>query len=310
MSAISGIRYRYILPLAIALAGVVIVPRANAGEYTKSYSLAGRANVRISTDDGTVRIITTDAKQVDFRVKYNASPWRLGFGSDPHVDSDQKGDVVELNARAGWHVGVGIGAEQMTIEVHMPKDGDLQLETVDGRVEIASLNGRVVAHSVDGGIQISHVTGTVDIHSTDGAINATALKGDLKLETSDGSITASDLDGRCTAHTSDGALHIAGRFDSLDLRSEDGVVTARVESGSAISSTWRIRSADGAVRLALPGDFKANLDATTNNGRITVNLPAAANGNASKSEFHGTLNGGGPVVLVHTGNGAIDLSRL
>jgi hypothetical protein len=310
MRAASGIGLRYILPLSIALAGVATVSRANAGEYNRSYPVAGRANVRISTDDGSVRVVTSDARQVEFRVKYGQSPWRLGFGSDPHVDSDQKGDVVELNAHAGWQVGVGIGGEQMTIEVHMPKDGDVQLESLDGRIEIASLNGRVVAHSVDGGIQISHVTGTIDIRSTDGAIKATALKGYLKLETSDGSITGSNLDGRCSAHTRDGSVHVAGRFDSLDLKSDDGVVTARVESGSTISSTWRIRSSDGAVRLALPGDFKANLDATTSHGRITVNLPAEAKGNTSKSEFHGTLNGGGPSVVVHTGEGSIDLSGL
>jgi hypothetical protein len=284
--------------------------RAHAGEYMKSYPVSGRANVRITTDDGSVRVITSDTQQVDFRVKYDQSPWKLGFGSDPHVDSDQKGNLIELNARAGWQVGVGIGGERMTIEVYMPKDGDLQLETVDGRAEIAALNGHVVARSIDGGIQISQVTGTIDIHSTDGAIKATALKGDLKLETSDGSITGSNLDGKCIAHTSDGAVHIAGRFDSLDLKSDDGMVTARVESGSTISSTWRIRSSDGTVRVALPGDFKANLDATSSHGRITVKLPAEPKGNVSKSEFHGTLNGGGPSVVVHTADGAIDLSGL
>lgn len=308
MRAAAGVRLWRSLPLAFALAGVAAA--AHAGEYIKSYAIAGRANVRISTDDGNVRVVTSDAKQVDFRVKYDQSPWRLGFGSQPHVDSDRKGDVIELNARAGWQIGVGIGGAQMAIEVRMPRDGDLQLETQDGRTEIASLNGRVVAHSVDGGIQISQVTGTIDIHSTDGAIKATALKGDLKLETSDGSITGSDLDGRCSVHTSDGAVHVAGRFDSLDLKSADGMVTARVESGSTISSTWHIRSSDGAVRVALPSDFKANLDATTSHGRIAVNLPAAANGSSGKSEFHGTLNGGGPSVVVHTDDGAIDLNGL
>jgi len=296
-------------PLAAVLA-VAGVSAAKAGEYTKTYPISGRVEVRIRTDDGNVRVVTSDQDQVEFRVKYDVSPWRLGFSSDPHVDSDMKGHVVELNARAGWGVGIGIGGRSMAIEVRMPKDADLQLETVDGRVDVASLDGHVVAHSVDGGIHVSQLTGTLDIRSTDGAITASSLKGDVKLQTVDGSISGSNLDGACVASTKDGAVHVSGRFDSLDLRTGDGMVVARAESGSRMASPWRIQSVDGAVRVALPSDLKANLDASTSNGHINVDLPIEARGTVSKTEFHGLLNGGGPAVMVQTADGSIDLSHL
>ncbi len=301
---------RYLLPFVLLLSVGAIISRASASEYLKTYPITGRANVRVHTDDGSVRVITSEANQVEFRVKYDVSPWRLGFGTSPHVDSSENGSTVELNASTGWQVGVGIGGEQMSIEVHMPRDADLQLETVDGRVDISSLNGHIIARSVDGGVQVAQLSGTIDIHTSDGAINANALKGDLKLQSADGAISGSNLDGRCVAHSADGAVRITGRFDSLDVRSEDGMVTAKVEAGSTISAPWQIRSADGSVRLALPGDLKANLDASTGSGHISVHLPVEGGGRVSKSEFHAALNGGGPSVVVRTRDGSIDLDRL
>jgi hypothetical protein len=296
--------------VAILPAAIVVVSPAHAGEYDRTYSITGRASVRVQTDEGSVRVITSDTSQVQFRVKYDVSPWRLGFGAAPHVESDQKGDVVELNAHAGWHVGVGIGGDSLEIEVRMPKDADLQLDTGDGSVEIASLNGHVVAHSTDGHIQVSELTGAVDIRSTEGAINARALKGDVKLQTADGSITAANLDGKCSAYTNDGSVTLGGRFDSLDVRSDDGSVSARAESGSTISSDWHIRTAEGSVHVALPDDLKANIDASTSDGHIHVNLPVKARGNLTRTEFHGVMNGGGPAVVVHTTDGSVEINHL
>jgi DUF4097 and DUF4098 domain-containing protein YvlB len=256
-----------------------------------------------------VRVTTSEASQVEFRVKYEVSPWILGFGGERHVDSRQNGNVVELDASTGWHVGFSIGGEHMSIEVRMPRNADLQIESVDGQVDIAQLTGRVVVRSVDGGIDVSQLTGTIDLKSNDGVIRANTLKGDLKLQSVDGSISGTDLDGRCVVHTNDGAVGVTGRFDALDVRSNDGMLTARVESGSTITSTWRIRSNDGSVRVSLPSDFKASLDATTSDGHINVHLPVEVHGTVSKSELHGTLNGGGPSMVLQTVDGVIELNR-
>jgi hypothetical protein len=297
------------LTVTILLTALSVGSPVHAREYFKTYSIAGRADVHVRIHTGSVRVTTSDVSQVEFRVTYDISPWSLGFGSGPHVDSVQKGNVVELNATMGWHVGISMFSEHMSTDIRTPKDADLRIEADDGHVEIAALSGRVTVRSTDGGIDVAQLTGTIDIRSTDGAIRASALKGNLRLQTTDGSITGANLDGRCVAYTNDGAVQVTGRFDALDLRSDDGMVTARVESGSTITSMWRIRTNDGSVHVSLPSDFKANLDARTLNGHVDVDLPVEAHGNVSKLEFHGTMNGGGPAVDVRTADGAIDLKR-
>ncbi len=46
-------------------------PRAHAEDVVKSFTVSGRANVRVETNDGGVRVTTGDNKQVEFRVEYH-----------------------------------------------------------------------------------------------------------------------------------------------------------------------------------------------------------------------------------------------
>jgi Putative adhesin len=291
------------------LAAAGFASRVSAEEYVKSYSIAGRADVRVHTDDSNVLVITADTTQVQFRVTYEGFA-AVQFGGKPQIDSQQNGNQVELTARVSPGVTFGINTRRMSTEVHMPRDADLQLETRDGRVEISSLNGNITVHTADGGIKASKLSGRVDLHTADGGITVDTLTGDFKLQTADGSIRAVNLDGKCAVSSKDGSIHLAGRFDGLDIRSGDGGVVARAAAGSRMSSDWSIRTADGAVDLALPKDFQADLDATTRDGHITLGLPVAVQGKFDQSRVQGTMNGGGPSLVIRTGDGAIHLNGI
>jgi len=53
---------------AALLAVAAGAPRAGAEEVVKSFAVSGRANVRIETNDGSVRVSPSEGKQVEFRV--------------------------------------------------------------------------------------------------------------------------------------------------------------------------------------------------------------------------------------------------
>jgi hypothetical protein len=288
----------------LALLAVGLTSQARAEEYVKSYSVTGRATVRVKVDDGSVRVITSDTPQVEFRVTYE------GFRLDKnlYIDSSQDGDTVELTARITWGITMGVNNKRVSTEVRMPRNADLQLETGDGGVEASSLNGAISVRSGDGRLKVSQLSGTIDLHTGDGDISADTLKGELRLRTGDGRIEAANLDGKCEVASGDGSIRLAGRFDALDIKSGDGNVVARVAAGSSMSSTWNIRSGDGPVDLTLPGDFKATVDASTNDGRITLGFPVMVEGQSDPSRVRGTMNGGGPTLLIHTGDGPIHLN--
>src|SRR5258707_14587746 len=119
--------------IAVALvAAATLTATARAEEWTKSYTVSGRAQVRVETNDGSVRIATGDGKQVEFRVIYEG----YELNKNLHIDTRQDGDNVEINARVTGHWGFSFGGRHrnVRIEVRMPKDADLQVDTGDGSV--------------------------------------------------------------------------------------------------------------------------------------------------------------------------------
>src|SRR5499425_3641722 len=82
---------------ALALAAAAFTAgSAQAEEWTKSYTISGRAHVRVDTNDGAVRVTTGDSKQIELRVVYD------GYKLDRNlsISSRQDGDQVQLSARA------------------------------------------------------------------------------------------------------------------------------------------------------------------------------------------------------------------
>lgn len=261
---------------------------ARAEEWSKTYTVSGRARVHVDTNDGAVRVTTGDTKQVELRVVYE------GYKIDHNltVSSRQDGDQVEVSARVhnsgffSWNV-----HKMLRIEVHMPREGDLNADTGDGSVEAQAINGNV------------------DIHTGDGHIRVDGARGDIRLRTGDGSIEGRDLDGRLEATTGDGHVNLEGRFDSLNIKTGDGSITARAGAGSKMASGWTIHTGDGSVDLSLPGDLQANIEASTNDGRISLGIPVTVEGTFNTSRISGKMNGGGQQLTIHTGDGSIHLSK-
>jgi Putative adhesin len=298
---------KLLLTLGFVLLLAAIVPHANAEEWTKTYPVSGRAQVRVETNDGAVQIYTGDSKQVDFRVVYNG----YEMNKNIHVDSRQDGDSVQINARVNGHWGFSWGSNRrgIRIEVHMPKDADLQIDTGDGSVTTQSVNGKVKIHTGDGSVRTQEVSGDVDIDTGDGSITVDGAKGDIRLRTGDGHIEARNLDGKVDAMSGDGHIKLDGRLDALTVKTGDGSIDARLQPGSKLNSSWSIRTGDGSVNVVLPPDLQANIDASTNDGHISLGIPVTVEGTFSNSQIHGKMNGGGQPLVIHTGDGSIRLSK-
>src|ERR1700690_4108566 len=110
------------------LSAALLSPGARAEEVVKTFSVSGRAQVHVDTNDGSVRITTSPGStQVEFHVQYNG----YQLDKDLHVDTRQDGDRVELTARIAGHWGISWGhnSRSLHIEVRMPSTGDAQVDT-------------------------------------------------------------------------------------------------------------------------------------------------------------------------------------
>lgn len=270
--------------IIIVLTTACFAARAHAEEYTKSFALSGRPSVRVDSNDGGVSVRTSDTNQVEFRVIYRS----LTLDRNLHIEATQQGDQVQLNVHEDWQP-VSLGSRRLRIEVLMPKDGDLRIETSDGSISVENLSGNV------------------DLHSGDGELKVSALKGVLRMKTSDGAINGDGLDGKLDANSGDGRIRVEGRFDELKVKTGDGSVTATAKAGSKIESAWNLQSGDGGIELTLPKDLQADVSASSGDGHVSSDIPLAVQGVFSKSRVNGKLNGGGAPLTIHTGDGSIHL---
>jgi len=254
----------------LAVSAAAALP-AQADEWSKTYSISGKPDLRVETSDANIRVTTWDQNTIEAKVI--TIRYKIGEGGI-RVDERQSGDTVEIEVHYPHHdFNVGWGSHRVDIIIQMPREGKVNLRTGDGRIEVAS------------------------------------LKGDMELHTGDGSVNLDGVDGNLHATTGDGHIQANGRFDNLGLKTGDGRVDVRALTGSSLASGWKLETGDGSVSLEVPGDLAADVDLHTSDGHIDLDMPVTTTGTLRQNEVHGKLNGGGSALTIRTGDGSIHLRK-
>lgn len=248
-----------------------LAARAPAEEWNKTFPISGTAELRVETSDAQIHVDTWDEKKIEARV--TSTRWGIGQGG-VEVYDHQTGDSVEIEVRFphGVHI-MSIGDRRTVIEIHMPRQGKVRLHTGDGEIRVRD------------------------------------LKGQIDLESGDGSVEVDGVEGALRAHSGDGHVRARGRFDALDINTSDGRIEAEALRGSTIGQGWDLKTGDGGVSLMVPDNLAADVVLHTGDGHITLDLPLTVNGRYDSNSVRGKLNGGGPELRIHTGDGSIRLGK-
>jgi hypothetical protein len=268
--------------LAVALAGP-----AFADEWTQSYDVGNAPRLDLKAHDANIFVIGDSTGSIEIAITTKG----IDIGEDGlMIKAKQSGDTITLELkpvhRNFW--GRGYSAE---VEIRVPRGTRLNLHTGDGNIDLRTLAADARLTSGDGNISIKE------------------MEGHLTATTGDGDISTWDLAGAITASTGDGNVEASGRFAEVDIHTGDGRVELVAQEGSQVKKSWTIRTGDGQVTLRLPASLTADVDLYTGDGNIDLVLPVTVSGRAG-SRVHGTLNGGGEVVHVNTGDGSITLKPL
>jgi hypothetical protein len=274
---------------SVAFASAVLALPAAADEWKQSYPGRAGATVRVRTEDASVAVRGWNRDEIAAEV--HTIGYTLGTGPDDVKVVDRKLpdgveiEVVAPRTRWGWHM----GRREIRVELQVPHEVALRLKTADGSVRADGLKGKI------------------DIETSDGSMDGTDLAGDLQLRTADGSIRMDRLAGAVRAHTADGSVLLSGRFDRLEASTADGSIRADADAGSRLAAPWTLRTADGSIILAVPRDISANVEASTDDGSVSSDLPLDAGHREGRKRLSGRLNGGGPLLSLETTDGSIRL---
>jgi hypothetical protein len=257
----------------IALGCLAVAPFARADEWSKTYTITGKPELRVETSDANIHVDTWDQETIEARV--TSDHYKIGEHG-LRIEEHQSGDAVELQIHFPHDthiINFNFHSYRVEVEIHMPREGKVNLHTEDGSIRVAN------------------------------------LKGEMDLQTGDGNQEIESVDGTLRARAGDGHITAAGRFDALELGTGDGRIDARALSGSAVSSSWNLHAGDGSVTLELPANLAADVDLHTSDGHIEADIPVAVEGRLGEKNIHGKINGGGNLITVHTGDGSIRLQK-
>lgn len=226
---------------------------------TKRWTVADTPTLRAGTFDGEITVHVWERSEIAIDVIKRASSAAQLRAIE--LLTETSGNTI--TARVVKSGGAFSGGSA-SLEVFVPRRANLRLETSDGWVRVAGVEGEL------------------DLATDDGAIEVQDCRGRLRARSGDGRITVRRFVGGATARTGDGSLILQGRFDDLEAHTGDGSIylelpadfdatleadaekvlvqglNAAQEFGSGRTSRWRIgrggpslkvRTGDGSVFL-------------------------------------------------------------
>jgi hypothetical protein len=249
--------FRYLAGSSLILLALSATARADDFRQTVRVEPGGTLEVDLSS--GAIEVETHEGNEVSVE-------GRSGGRTRFELTSDGRNARLIGRRQGFWSI---FSPGRVRVEILVPEEYSLDLDTGGGSIEIEGIHGRIVAHTSGGRIEVDEVEGPVE------------------LETSGGSIRIDDANGPVEARTSGGSIEV--RFSG--------------------SPGGLLKTSGGSIDAELPRDSGIYLDAKTSGGRVHVETEITVKGTQERSHITGKINGGGPHLELRTSGGNIRVSQ-
>ena len=326
---------RPFLITVLACASLVCASPAHAeteDTIRKTLPASTATHLKLDADFGSISVQSGTGQTVNMEVFFRGDPPdRAEFNRMLHdfrLDVSQQGSEIRVNGIFvhGWEPAISFVIDNMfsggssicrnwqcltysrwlrgiDYRISVPKQFSADLSTSGGPIAVSDLKGDVTAHTSGGSITLNGTQGRVIAHTSGGPIRMTDIGGDVDASTSGGGISIEGASGHVKAHTSGGPINAMEIGGTIDASTSGGGVTASL-SGQP-KGECRLTSSGGPITVKLPGDSRVTLEASTSGGSVSTDFPVQYAGERHRSELHTVLNGGGPLVYVHTSGGGV-----
>ena len=294
------------------LAGLCLVPVVDAGSRwpmetvdTFSFDVGSGSEFKVDVPDGDLVLKRGSANRVDIEIRLGARDMAQARDRYDAMNFRASADggrvLLEANHVRSFNW-MNSGGFHIVVEVSLPADLDMDIETDAGDVSIEAATGNLVLRTSDGDVHVGLASGPETIiSSSDGDIMVDELNSRTsKITTSDGDIRARRIGGgEVRISTSDGDIRIDDAGGAVSARSGDGDISVDVEVFQELS----LETSDGDIEIRT-GSAGADLDIRGE----SVTVRGAFDGQKSETMAKGSLNGGGPLLRASTRDGSVEVS--
>ncbi len=210
---------------------------------------------------------------------------------------------------------------EVEYRVTVPAKFNADIDTSSGPISVNNLRGDVNAHTSGGPLDFEGIQGAVNGRTSGGPITLEGGKGNAIVHTSGGPIRIQDAAGDVDASTSGGPITIEGNLGRVRARTSGGPILIRDASGPIDAFTsggpvkasltgqpkeeCRLSTSGGGIDVTLRRDARVDLDASTSGGRVWTDFPVPFDDDRHSYQLRAPLNGGGPLLYLHTSGGGI-----
>jgi hypothetical protein len=206
------------------------------------------------------------------------------------------------------------------VDLRLPSRIEAELRVPGGDIDLADLQGEVDVNVMGGTCRVENMSGSLDVRAESSDVTIQGFSGDeLLARVAVGSLTVDDADAdTITARSvaapmtlSDvrGPTTITAKSAPVELHDVGGPCTARVQGGTLTyggtpKDEIELRVVGGSLDVALPPDHGADLAML--GPSLSLADAFAFEGEQTDQAIEGSLNGGGPSLLLRaTGGGTI-----
>lgn len=131
----------------------------------------------------------------------------------------------------------------------------------------------------------------------------------LTLSANNGGVSIESMASTISAETENGGLSLNDVHGDVRGRTVNGGITAELTGDRWLGGGLDLRTSNGGVRLTIPSNYSATLEAGTVNGSVNVDFPMTIQGRIGDKQFTTTLGAGGATIRATTTNGGVTIRR-
>lgn len=315
--------------------GTVDADAAVENNIERSFQVAPGGRLTVDTDRGTIEVRTVNRDFVDIEIERKvkrSGKWSVEEVLEDFVITfDHSDNEVAIKAKYDqmnhWRQNRERNRLQIKFLITVPQQYNVDLKTSGGGISVEDLEGEVRGQTSGGGLRFGRIKGPVWGRTSGGDIKLEGTQGDVDVKTSGGGITIGSVEGAVEAKTSGGSIRIDRATGSVNAKTSGGGITVEEVMGDITAKTsggsikayisrqpegdFSLETSGGSVTAYLVEDIAVDVDARTSGGHVSTDVPVTVDvqGKINKSRLQGTINGGGPLLKLHTSGGSVHLQK-
>ncbi|HXV63067.1 MAG TPA: DUF4097 family beta strand repeat-containing protein [Vicinamibacteria bacterium] len=298
------------LPLLVA-AAVGAVAQEREEPFARRIELGAGGELYVSNISGEIRVAGTGGTELVIEsVKRLHGDADRSLFDEVEIDISEVGNRVRVETRypRGGHRGHHRGGVSVDYRITLPRDAEVEANSVSGDVTVENIEGAVRAGSVSGSVTASEVTNLVEAKSVSGDVdvrNASSAR-DARIESVSGDVTIDGLETReLEVQSVSGDVRVdsvSSERGTLSSTSGDIRYTGRIAPGGR----YEFKTHSGDVVLAIGDEVGFELEASTFSGDIDSAFPMRVTStDRSGRKLTGVVGDGSALIEATTFSGDV-----